>query len=286
MNPLGMALALLLLPFPATVPGVGSVTFLEGSLRVIRGTSVIRGIEGMRVRQGDILESSENGFVQLELTGGGVVALGPSSHLYIYHHGGEKTLQTELVLLGGWLKGEVSGTAGSYRYETPMVTATTGNGTVLLHNYEGGCDVFVESGAANIGEVSSEGGTRAPVGAKAGQFFSRHAGKGIISFPRPSAAFVDAMPRPFRDTLPSRLARFTGKNIEPKPDHQVSYAEIQSWLKMPPAWRRGFVERFEPRLQDPEFRKQIEAHVAEYPEWDKALHPDQPEDKPAPASNP
>ena len=40
-------------------------------------------------------------------------------------------------------------------------------------------------------------------------------------------------------------------------------------------------------FKDPEFRKQVEAHVAEHPEWDKALHPEkQPEEKSAPGSNP
>jgi hypothetical protein len=43
---------------------------------------------------------------------------------------------------------------------------------------------------------------------------------------------------------------------------------------MPSAWRKGFVNRFEPRLKDPEFRKQLENHVAEYPEWLPILHPD------------
>jgi hypothetical protein len=287
MNTFSIALALWLLPLPAAVQGSGSVTLLEGPLRVIRGVSVLKGVEGMRLRQGDILESSANGFAQLEFAGGGVVALGPATHVLVYRQSGEKTQQTELVLLDGWLKGESAATAGTYRYATPIVAALTGNGTVLMHNYEGVCDVFVESGSATIGEMGGDGGVRAPTPAKAGQFFSRHAGKTISATARPNAAFLEAMPHPFRDTLPSRLARFAGKNIEPKPDHAVSYADVQMWLKMPPGWRRGFVERFSSRLKDPEFRKQVEAHVAEHPEWDKALHPEkQPEEKSAPVSNP
>jgi len=287
MNILSLALALWLLPLPAAVQGGGSVTLLEGSLRVIRGVSVLKGVEGMRLRQGDLLETSDKGFVQLEFAGGGVVALGTSTRVFVYRQSGEKAQQTELVLLSGWLKGESAAGAGTYRYSTPILAAMTSAGTVLVHDAEGACDVFVESGAATIGEVSGEGGVRAPVTAKAGQFFSRHAGKNVSTATRPNAAFLDAMPHPFRDTLPSRLARFAGKNIEPKPDHAVSYADVQAWLKMPPVWRRGFVERFSPRLQDPEFRKQVEAHVAEHPEWDKALHPEkQAEEKSAPASNP
>ena len=285
MNFLGIFLALLLGPTP--VQGAGSVTLLEGPLRVIRGAQMLQGVEGMSLRPGDLLESSENGFAQLEFSGGGIVALGPSSRVYVLRHSGERASPTELVLLSGWLKGESVFGAGFYRYATPLLAAGTSNGTVLLHNYEGTCDVFVESGSATVAEVGTDGSARTPGPAKAGQFFTRKSGKAITSQSRPNAAFLDAMPRPFRDTLPSRLAHFGGKSFEPKASHPVSYGEVQAWLTMPARWRSGFVERFEPRLKDPEFRKQLEAHVAEHPEWDQVLHPEtQSEDKPATASNP
>lgn len=294
MNALGIALALLLLPVPVAVQGIGSVTLLEGSLRVVRGTSVLQGAEGMRLRQGDIIESSDRGFVQLEFVGGTIVALGPSSRLYLFRHGVDhsggqagEAAGLDLVLLSGWLKGESNSKAGSFRYESPILAATTGNGTVVVHGYGSGCEVFVESGSATIDEVNPDGSSRQPKAAKAGQFLSRRAGKTLTILPRLNSAFVDAMPRQFRDALPSRLARFAGKSVEPVTDHQVSYPEIQSWLTMPSAWRRGFAERFEPRLKDPEFRRQLEVHVAEYPEWDVILHPEKrhPETPPAPTPN-
>jgi hypothetical protein len=298
MNGLGIALALLLLPVPAAVQGVGTVTLLEGPLRVIRGASVVQGTEGMRLRQGDILESSDKGLVQLEFNGGSIVALGPSTRVYILRHDGHgatagaggsvaanATPGAELILLSGWLKGESSATAGLYRYATPILAATTGNGTVLVHEAGAACDVFVESGSAMVGEVGPDGGVRQGTAAKAGQFFSRSSGKAVTSSSRPNAAFLDEMPHPFRDTLPSRLARFTGKPAEPKADHAVSYAEVEPYLRMTPAWRRGFVDRFETRLKDAEFRKQLESHLAEHPEWDKILHPEKhPESRLAPGS--
>jgi hypothetical protein len=280
MNILGIALVLSwLLPIPAAVQDVGSVTFLEGSLRIIRGTTALQAAEGTRLRQGDIIESSDKGFAQLEFVGGAIVALGPSSRMYVFRHGmggksGSDATGAELVLLSGWLKGQSDTHAGSYRYESPMLAATTGNGTVVFHNNESGCDVFVESGSAAIGEVSPDGNAGKPTAGNAGQFFSRRQGKSLVNSSRPSAAFVEAMPRSFRDALPSRLAHFAGKPVEPKAQHQVSYVEIQPWLTMPSAWRKGFVDRFEPRLKDPEFRKQLEIHAAEYPEWVPILHPE------------
>jgi len=81
------------------------------------------------------------------------------------------------------------------------------------------------------------------------------------------------MPKQFRDTLPPRQGRFSEKPAEPKAEHPVSYAEIEPWLTAPSAWRRGLAERFAPRLSDPNFRKQIELHEHELPDWGPILHP-------------
>ena len=225
-----------------------------------------------------MLESSEKGFAQLEFAGGAIVALGPLSRIYILRQslGGKSASGAsgaELILLSGWLKGHSDSHAGSYRYASPLLAATTGNGTVVFHRGDGACDVFVESGTAAISEVSPSGNSGKPTAGNAGQFFSSRQGKSLLNSSHPSSVFVEAMPRSFRDALPSRLAHFTGKPVEPKAQHLVSYAEIQPWLTMPSAWRKGFVDRFEPRLKDPEFRKQLESHEAEYPEWAAILHP-------------
>jgi len=279
MKLLGVALVLAwLLPAQGAAQEVGTVTYVEGSLRLIRGTTMYQGAEGERLRQGDIVESSDNGFVQLEFTGGAIVVLGPSSRVYVFRHSaagksGGEAAGGELVLLSGWLKALSGAHAGSDRYASLLLAATTRNGTVVFHSSESGCDIFLESGSAAIGEVSGAGNVGKPTTGNAGQFFSRHPGKNVTSASRPSAAFLDAIPRAFRDDLPSRLAHFTGKPPEPKAQHPVSYAEIQAWLTLPSEWRKGLVERFEPRLKDPEFRKQLEAHAAEYPEWEPALHP-------------
>ena len=287
-----LLLALLPLPAAAPAPGIGSLTLMDGSVRVIRGVNVLKGVEGMRLRQGDILESSDAGFAQLEFTGGAVVALGPATRVYILRHSGDKSAPAkdtaELALLSGWLKGESAAGAGSYRYETPTLAATTTAGTVLVHASQEDSELFLESGSATIAEVREDGNARQPVPAKSGQFFTRHAGKNIATTTRPNPAFIDAMPKPFRDTLPSRLEHFAGKSVEPKTDHPVSYAEAEPYLRMPLAWRRGIADRFQSRLKDPDFRKQIEAHISQYPEWDKILHPEpkEPADKPASSTNP
>jgi hypothetical protein len=292
MKLLSFALVLTFLPIPVAAPGIGSLTLMEGSTRVIRGPNVMKGVEGMRLRQGDILESSDTGFAQLEFTGGAVIALGPASRLYVLRHSGDKAVagkdSAELLLLSGWLKGESAATAGSYEYETPTLAAKVTGGTILIHASGDGSDAFLESGSATIGEVREDGNVRQPVVAKAGQFFSRHAGKTTAIATRPNPAFIEAMPKSFRDTLPARLEHFAGKSVEPKADHPVSYADVENYLRMPSTWRRGMAERFQSRLSDRGFREQIEAHIGEHPEWDKILHPEpkEPAAKPDSVSKP
>lgn len=280
MKLLGMALTVFwLLPLSLAAQDAGTVTLVEGPLRIIRGAEVLQSGEGVRLRSGDIFETAEKGFAQLEFVGGGIVGLGPASRMYVLRHAAGRSSGgagggTELVLLSGWMKGQSGAEAGSIRYESPLLAATTANGTLVFRSGGGECEVYVESGAAMLADVSPDGNSGKPVVGKAGQFFSRLPGKSLSSNSRLSEDFLKGIPQAFKDTLPSRLAHFTGKPAEAKAQHPVSYAEIQGWLTMPRNWRRGLVARFEPRLKDAEFRKELEAHEAEYPEWGPVLHPE------------
>jgi hypothetical protein len=290
MNP-SLLLVLLLLPPPCVAAQeIGTLTFLEGGLRVIRGTTVLQGAEGVRLHQGDIIENSDPGFAQLEFAGGTTVALGAFARLFLFSHPGgkmgDKANTAQLVLLSGWLKGETAVNGGTYRYASPLLAAATKDGTVVLHATPQAAEIFIESGSASIAEVRSNGNWGQSVGAKAGQFFSRRAGKNLTNNPSPTSTFIESVPRPFRDTLPSRLSRF-GKPVEPRRDHEVTYPEIQPWLTIGQTWRRGFVERFQPRLKDAEFRRALEAHLNNHPEWDPVLHPEKylPPRSPTPVDN-
>jgi hypothetical protein len=100
-------------PLTVAAQEIATLTLVEGPLRVIRGTTVLRAGEGVRLHQGDILESANPGFAQLEFAGGTIVALGPSTRVLLFHFpagyaGGKttgKAATAELVLLSGWLKG-------------------------------------------------------------------------------------------------------------------------------------------------------------------------------------
>ncbi len=279
-----VALLVFSLSLATLAQDAGTVTFLEGSMHIVRGTMAMRGAEGLRLRRGDIVENSNPGFVQVELPGGTVVALGPSTRVLFLAHAARAP---EIAMLSGWLKAEIPAKAGTYEFVTPLLGATAHDGSVVLHATGDAASIFVESGSAAVGSVSPDGFLVHAAAASPGQFFSRRRGGGVTNSARPDSAFLDAVPRPFRDTLPPRIARFP-KAVEPKPDHEVSYSEIEPWLNADRAWRRGFVERFQPRLKDAEFRRSVDAHLAEHPEWDPILHPEKyaPKTGPATAENP
>jgi hypothetical protein len=281
---LAVLVVFLLLPLPVAAHEIGTVTLLDGSLRVIRGIAVFQGVEGMRLHSGDIIESADGGFAQLELAGGLIVALGPSTRVYLK----EKTNSAELFLLNGWMKAEAGSNVGESRYASPLLGAASRNGTLVLHATPAAAELFAESGTISVGEVTPGGAWGHSSTAKGGQFLTRRTGKNVAVASRPDSTFLESMPRSFRDTLPSRLPHFAGKRAgEPKRDHEVTYSEIQPWLALAPSWRKGFVERFQPRLKDAEFRKAVETHLNEHPEWEAALYPEKhPASQPATVHDP
>ena len=273
-----LLLAFLLLT-PPSVPAeqaLGSITLVQGPLTLIRGTNVYRGVEGMSLKRGDILETADGGFAQLEFSGG-IVALGTSTRVYLLPSGGTsggKPITLDFIVLNGWLKSETAGGKGLIRVRTSLLSATASGGAIVVRSGATTCEVFLESGGPlSISEVNASGETGSSMQAKTGQFVARQKGAPLSALPRPSPDFLAAVPKEFRDTLPSRAARFSDKPAAVKTEHAVSYDEIESWLKMPAAWRRGLADRFSPRLADSNFRRQIESHVREFPEWEPLLHP-------------
>ena len=179
------------------------------------------------------------------------------------------------MLLSGWLKVETGAKGGPSRYTTPLLGVVTKDGTFVLHAAQSEAEIFVESGAGAISEVTPQGNAGHTVNVKSGQFLTRKSGKNVATAARADDPFLTSMPSAFRDTLPSRLSRFQGKKPPtPRAEHDVTFAEAQPWLTMGQAWRGGFVDRFKSRLKDADFRQGIEDHLSNYPEWDKELHPE------------
>ena len=131
--------------------------------------------------------------------------------------------------------------------------------------------LFVESGRVQLLERKLKGGP--PLGVKGGEQYTRSGPeKGSIA-PRPTAAFLQGLPRSFRDTLPPLAAHFKGKSVEPKPAPMPTYAALKPWLTAEPAIRREFPRRFVTLAHDPAFREALVKNLASHPEWEPILFP-------------
>jgi hypothetical protein len=248
---------------------IGTISMAESELRIIRGASVFVGMQGARVNHGDMLETGARGLTQIEF-GPTVIALGPSSRLLLFSY--SPSGQAEFVLLSGWLKGELDPKSGSYQFDTPLLAGVLKQGNMVVHAGADSSEIFVESGAASVGQVTGSGSASQLRPAKAGDYFARQAGKNLTTAARPASAFVESMPMPFRDTLPSHPLK--GKPPELSHGREIDYAQLRPWLLMPARWRKELLPRFQSRLSDPKFREELAAHVQDYPEWDPVLHPE------------
>ena len=133
----------------------------------------------------------------------------------------------------------------------------------------------------------AERGSGAPRPAKAGDFFAGRAGATLALAPRPMPEFLERLPRPFRDALPARAAKFRDRPTTARALGDVSYGEVAPWLVADDAARAPLHDAWRVRLKDKAFRDAVLAHVAQHPEWRPiVLPPKKPEVKARPADPP
>jgi hypothetical protein len=99
--------------------------------------------------------------------------------------------------------------------------------------------------------------------------------------PRPSADFIAALPRMFRDRIPSQAARFKDAAVEAPGLPAPTYAGLRDWLVAEPLIRRDFPRRFATLARQGAFRSGLEAGLAQHPEWTPVLYPPPPPPKPS-----
>lgn len=283
---LGAVLALLLPSVVASAPPpapqeIGVVTILEGKAWLTRGTSVYALAEGTRLEAGDILNTIERTYLQIEGEGRPTLSVGPQAQLLV-PAGADATVS--LILTKGWLKVTLPKNAKPYAVVVGPRTYNPAPGGALVLNAADPVEVFVETGALKA-SAPGRSGPDSTVGS--GQYVMARGAEPLRTEARPTQAFLAALPIPFRDRPPELLARYKEKRVAPKRDRDVEFAEVDQWLRIVPSWRRELLRRFQPRLKDTAFRQGVESRIKDYPEWDRILHPEKYEPKPpvpAPAS--
>ncbi len=244
---------------------IAVVTLLEGPAALVRGTTRYALAEGVRVRPGDIIEVSEKGLAEIEFFDGAALALGPGARMLSIVASRGKSATGDYYVTRGAMK--ISGVkqGETIRLVTPVFTVQPGDGSAVLVLGAADGAVFVEGGAVRITEPAVKGVAPAPAVLKSGEFYARKADQKGALAARPPQSFISALPRTFLDPLPSRLARYKEREIQPKRLDEVSYAEVEDWLKAPPDIRRPLMPRFRPRLADPAFRSELIANLKSPP---------------------
>jgi hypothetical protein len=259
---------------------VGVLTVAEGGVQLVRGSTTYAAAQGVALQNGDMLAPDPKGQAQIEFADGAILNLGRGTRALLLSSqsaGGEPGV----ALLPGWAKfTRVKATKGKpYRYIMPLARLGTIGATGVLRIGEDSSEIFVESGAARLIELSKSGLPAAGRDMKGGEFVVRRAGQPLAASPRPSPEFIKAMPGYFRDDLAVFLPRVRDRNIEPKREHDAAYAEVEPWLKASAPIRRSLVERFRNRAKDPQFRSKLIENLAAHPEWDRVLFPEKYEEE-------
>ena len=257
-----LAFCWFLLSGPCLGADAGTITLLVGKPKLLRGTTWFSLKEGVRARDGDVLDLPAGGQLQLELLDGGAVSvIGPGA-LYLVAvtpKAGKQTALDEMMLTRGWLKVATKPPGARVRLRTGLGTVSTSEAAAVVHSTGDTLEVFVETGSAKFAEPG-----KPEVEAKAGNYMTRAAGKPASSTQRAPAEFVGVLPRDFMDPLPVRVDKFATP-VEPISDHESTYAEAQPWLNGP--YRASFLKRFQAKLDDPTFKAAMLSSGKAYPEW-------------------
>jgi hypothetical protein len=259
------------------------VTLLEGEATIIRGTARYALAEGVRLAAGDIIEVGDKGLAVIEFPDATALSLGPRARLLAMTLPRGKPGGDFYVVQGALKHAQPKAATTTYRYVSALATFTPVQGTITALFLPSEAAMFLESGEALVIEPAPRGVTAPSVRLRTNDFYSRKVDQKGLLAQRPPAAFIAALPRLFLDPLPSRMARYKDRELNPRPLGEVSYAEVETWLKGPPEIRRSFFTRFLPRVQDPAFRAALVANVRYHMEWDRTLFPEKYKPKPDPA---
>jgi hypothetical protein len=261
----------------------GTVTILEGEALITRAASRLRAAEGVRLQQGDIVETGDATFLQAELVERTVLQLGPKSRVMV---GGPVRLKAERTLyaLSGWFKlsnARQDGNVRAFEFRSPLIEIGLLPGGVVMQLKTNEATLFAERGDLKLIERPGS----AAVGVRQGHVYRRTAGaRGAMGGTAP-AAFVAEMPKAFRDSLPLRADKYREREVQPRPAPDFAYAEVEPWLKAESPFRRQFVTLWRGKARNSAFRSALIANLSSHPEWDPVLFPEKYLPKPAPVAS-
>ncbi|MCZ7564430.1 MAG: FecR family protein [Burkholderiales bacterium] len=253
---------------------MATLTLVEGQVALVRGPRGYVPAEGVKLKHADIVHTGQSGFVQIEFDDGTALELGAGTRFLAHIPGvvSRPPVWGPHFVLSGWAKLSVPKRkqAQTYRIDSPHFDLLLATGVAVLRVGASEAAVFVESGEA----IVLEPGSAAQVAVGSGRYYSRQAGQKGVLAGRPTGQFIKTMPPAFRDTLPTRLAKFKGRDVAPKPGPDYAYADVEGWLKTEREVRRALVPLMRAKAGDPDFRAELVKNLRHHGEWDPILFPE------------
>jgi hypothetical protein len=248
---------------------VGVITFTEQPLRLIRASVLYNAASGVRLQNGDLIES-ERSMAQIEGLATGALALGPNTRIAIIQREGTTTT---LHVLRGWLKVQPKpgNTANGLKINTRNLHLDVSRSASVMQVKEELVEIFVENGTQSIVELDKRGQS----GRKSllsHEQYTQRMGEAPLQPPgRPPATFISTMPVAFFDPL-ILLAGRPARNVQPKKIRDVDFEDVAHWLHAPGLNQAHLATQFAPRLASPAFRKSIIHEMGGSFEWENALY--------------
>ena len=256
----------------AAAPRAPLVTMLDGDATLLRDGARFALAEGVRLQAGDLLATGpQTRLLRVEFAGGLALAFGPASRAMLTPDLGND-MRGGVYLLSGWVKlAAPAGVSGAVR--SRLADTDTTGGTLILSVQPEAAQAFAESGPSHVQPRAPDAPDQA---LKSGEMLTLPAGGARPVLAKgASPAFVQAMPRTFMDSLPSRLAAFS-TDVPPRRLGDMSYADAQPWIDAEPPLRRVFAERWRRLAADPQFRSGLVDGLKAHPEWKPILYPPPP----------
>jgi hypothetical protein len=171
----------------------------------------------------------------------------------------------------GWLKlGCKAGTDASLASKDLDVVAISR--VVVIKIGADSRAIFAEQGNARVNKHRA--GDSGSISLNPGDFLVVDADRSSEVQARPTAQFMEELPRAYRDTLPSRYSIYASRAMEPQNQRTFVYSEVEPWLNAEGSIRRQFVALWIRKVNDPAFRGPLDRDLAMHPEWDRILHPE------------
>lgn len=252
---------------------VARLTIVDGEAVLIREAARYAPAEGVRLQREDIVETGPQGrLLRIEFPDGLIADLGPTTRVQVAPRLAGRA-PGRFYLLQGWVKVTAPASLPSPVFNSPLfdATAIAQRAVVSVQGQE--AQVFAEAGELALTELL-DGRPLGNVSLKGEQFLTRAGAARATVAPRPTAAFIQRVPKDFLDTLPSRLERFRNREVEPGRLSGIAYDDVAAWIDAEAGLRAGFVVRWKGEARNADFRRGLVGTLRSHPEWDRTLFPE------------